>query len=137
LRPIDSLAISDAPFKLTHDFEELLGKHLSNDRRRLHFNKSFPIHVKQRHADASRFSIMWIDNPELMERRPCSTVGAVRSRTQRERHPKLFSHRCARRAPEMEKARYSPASNGTNMQTVTTTDGRVRSDELRARARVG
>jgi hypothetical protein len=36
-----------------------------------------------------------------------------------------------------KKTRYNPASHGTNKQTVTTTNGHVRSDELQARACAG
>ncbi len=37
LRPIDSLLVPDVLFKLTHHFEELLGKHLGNNRWQRHF----------------------------------------------------------------------------------------------------
>jgi prepilin-type processing-associated H-X9-DG protein len=109
LRPIDTLIVPDVAYKLTHHFDELLNKHLGNQKylgfpifeaiqkidftlsrtgvilkseariaargrsmeeqkpRHFHFDRPFLICVQKREPNATPFSLMWVDNAELMK----------------------------------------------------------------------
>jgi hypothetical protein len=85
-------------------FKPAAGRPLRVDKpRRMHFNRPFLIHVKQRHADATPFLIMWVENAEFMQKHPQPTGAAVRSDTPRERHLTLTSPRRANHTHAMKK----------------------------------